>query len=341
MSTDESTSLSSSGSRRSSVVGRPDQAWSADTLLPGFEARTLHFPEDYDGPVQATLVRRMASTPTTRAVLYVHGFIDYFFQAHLAEEFNSHSYNFYALDLRKYGRSMGGARHPNYCRDIREYYPEITAAIGVISEEDGNDFMVLNGHSTGGLITSLYAAEGSRRDEIKALVLNSPFFDFNVAPSVKAVSGIIAGLGALAPFASISGGVSDLYPKSIHKDYNGEWDFDLILKPVKGFPAYLGWLRAIRSAHSRVRRGLAISCPVLVLHSDKSVYGKEWSEDFHEGDAVLNVAHIREGGRHLGPKVTEVEIKGGLHDLTLSRKDVREHAFAEMFDWLEQIQGTD
>lgn len=44
-----------------------------------FEYRTLDFPADYDGPVAATLIR--ASFPaqdTRRAVLYVHGYIDYF-----------------------------------------------------------------------------------------------------------------------------------------------------------------------------------------------------------------------------------------------------------------------
>jgi alpha-beta hydrolase superfamily lysophospholipase len=321
-----------------SVASSSTATWSTDTLLSGFEARTLHFPDDYDGPVRATLVRRMASAPTDRAVLYLHGFIDYFFQAHLAEEFNAHDYNFYALDLRKYGRSMEGARHPSCCRNVREYYPDITAALKIMAEEDGNTFVVLNGHSNGGLIASLYAAEGSRRGDIKALVLNSPFFDFNVPPAAKIVSGIIARFGKLIPFASIKGGVSELYPMSIHKDYHGEWDFDLRLKPVKGFPAYLGWIRATRSAQARVRRGLEIACPVLVMYSDRSVYGKEWSEEFHRGDAVLNVADIREGARHLGPNVTEVEIKGGMHDLTLSQKGVREHAFTEMFDWLAGIE---
>ena len=31
--------------------------WVEDRLLPGFEARTLEFPDDYDGRVVATLVR--------------------------------------------------------------------------------------------------------------------------------------------------------------------------------------------------------------------------------------------------------------------------------------------
>jgi alpha-beta hydrolase superfamily lysophospholipase len=315
-------------------------AWTADTLLPGYEATTIHFPDDYDGPVTATLVRHKASAPGAGAFLYVHGFIDYFFQEHFADQCNAHGYDFYALDLRKYGRSLGASKHPNFCKDVREYYPDITAAIKIIRQEEGNPFLVLSGHSTGGLICALYAAEWAARDKIGALFLNSPFFDFNVPPAVKAVSGLIAQAGRVAPFATLKGNLSQLYPMSIHKDHHGEWIFDLRLKPLEGFPTYLGWIRAIRRAQARVRRSLAIACPVLVMHSHKSVYEKVWSERLHEGDAVLSVEQIREGARHLGSNVKDVEIKDGLHDLTLSRKDVRDKVFAELFNWLEGLQAN-
>jgi hypothetical protein len=55
--------------------------WSADRLLAGFEAKRLPFPDDYDGPVSATLVRLPHADAPRGAVLYVHGFIDYFFSA--------------------------------------------------------------------------------------------------------------------------------------------------------------------------------------------------------------------------------------------------------------------
>jgi hypothetical protein len=74
-----------------------------DALGEPFTAETIPLPDDAEGPVVATLVKRPASAPTTRAVLYVHGFSDYFFHVHVAELFNELGYDFYALDLRKYG----------------------------------------------------------------------------------------------------------------------------------------------------------------------------------------------------------------------------------------------
>src|SRR6478736_6412714 len=131
------------------------QRWQPDRLLPGFEALELDFPADYDGPVVATLVRLPAARAARGAVLYVHGYADYFFQRHMAERFAAEGYAFYALDLRKYGRSMLPQQYPCFCKDIAEYHDDITRAL----EEIGAD-VLLAGHSTGGLICSLYAYEG-------------------------------------------------------------------------------------------------------------------------------------------------------------------------------------
>ncbi len=53
-------------------------------------------------------------------------------------------------------------------------------------------------------------------------------------------------------------------------------------------------------------------------------------------DMVLNVDHIRKFGEKLGPDVTFAEIPGAIHDVFLSRKEVREQAFHELFSWLEK-----
>ncbi|HET8660245.1 MAG TPA: alpha/beta hydrolase, partial [Micromonosporaceae bacterium] len=76
-----------------------------DVLGAPYERHTIELGSDDEGAVVATLVRRRADAPTRRAVLYVHGFNDYFFQTHLADFYVARGWDFYALDLRKCGRS--------------------------------------------------------------------------------------------------------------------------------------------------------------------------------------------------------------------------------------------
>ena len=54
--------------------------------------------------------------------------------------------------------------HFNYCRSMREYDKDITCAINEILTSGYQD-VVLLGHSTGGLLVSLYAAKGTLREE--------------------------------------------------------------------------------------------------------------------------------------------------------------------------------
>ena len=56
----------------------------------------LPMPDDYEGKVIATLLRADSTAPSDRAVLYLHGYIDYFFQTHMAERFAGEEWNFYA-----------------------------------------------------------------------------------------------------------------------------------------------------------------------------------------------------------------------------------------------------
>src|SRR6478752_7900729 len=130
-----------------------------DVLGEPYRAETIDFPPDDEGPVVATLVSRPAGAPTTRAVLHVHGFCDYFFQTGYAEWWNERGYDFYALDLRKYGRSLRPHQTPNYVTDLHDHFPEIDAAFHRVVERDGHDHVVVSAHSTGGLISALWANE--------------------------------------------------------------------------------------------------------------------------------------------------------------------------------------
>ena len=123
--------------------------WSADVLGAGFERRTLPLGRDDEGEVVATLVRRLPSRrilddlgPTRRPlhgtdVLYVHGWSDYFFQRELAEWWAELGATFYALDLRKFGRSLRPGQTPGYIADLDEYDRDIGAALRAMGREPG------------------------------------------------------------------------------------------------------------------------------------------------------------------------------------------------------------
>ena len=290
-------------------------AWQPDRLLPGYEALELAAPDDYDGRVVATLVRLPVRSAPRGAVLYVHGFIDYFFQRHLAERFAAEGYAFYALDLRKHGRSLLPHQHPCFCKDVAEYHDDLTRALAEIDAP-----VLLAGHSTGGLLCSLYKREGMLRDQVRALWLNSPFFEFNADAFRLLTLKLARTLGKFFPFLSNPRAVQPAYVRSLHCNWQGEWEFDLTLKPLLGFPAYFGWLRANFAAQAKVQAGLALDIPVLSMHSD-------------EADIVLDWKQVARWSRTLGKNVAVLQLPGGLHDLVLSRREIRDEVFGHLFAW--------
>jgi alpha-beta hydrolase superfamily lysophospholipase len=307
-----------------------------DVLGLPYERHTIELGTDDEGPVVATLIRRRAETPSRRAVLYVHGFVDYFFQTHMADFFVERGWDFYALDLRKYGRSLLAHQTPNFARSMTEYFPELDEAARIIREDDGHDQLLVTGHSTGGLITSLWAHSRQGKGIVDGLFLNSPFFDFN-APWLlrRPVMSALTTVARRTPYRILPMSSLGLYGESLHTDHRGEWTYNLAWKPLLGFPVRTGWLEAIRRGQRKLRAGLSIDVPVLVACSTRTFRGRAWSEDAQITDAVLNVEHIARWAPRLGPRVTIARFDGGMHDLTLSGKDVRTAVFQELGRWVE------
>src|SRR4051794_40623557 len=149
-----------------------------DVLGSPYTAETNELPDDDEGKVVATLVRRPAGRRTHRAVLHVHGFADYFFQTTYAEWWTERGYDFFALDLRKYGRSILPHQTPNYVTDLAHYHPELDLAWDRVRSD--HEQVVLSGHSTGGLILPLWAqarAGEARSIDARGIVLNAPWLD--------------------------------------------------------------------------------------------------------------------------------------------------------------------
>lgn len=292
-----------------------------------YEVYTIQLANDYEGSVKATLIHKTCAEPHSKVILYIHGYIDYFFQHHVADYFVKQGFQFYALELRKYGRSWMPHQSPNYCRNIREYFPEIDQSIKYIFQRHSGASIALLGHSTGGLISALYLEEGNERKHINCLLLNSPFFEFNTSAWKKDLQiPIAAKLGYLMPFLKKKNELNPFYIQSIAKRYYGKWDFREDWKPDEGFPLYFAWLRAILKAQKKLKKGLHIKQPVLCMSSDKSVYDKQWSENFFYGDSVLNINDIKHYCPNLGSHVDYVQIQDGMHDLYLSREDAQKKA---------------
>ena len=310
--------------------------YQTDILGEDYQQLTLNFADDYDGKVVATLVRKKAAQATKKAVLYIHGFCDYFFQTEMAEQFNQHGYDFYALDLRKYGRSKLPHQKFYYLLDLREYDAEITKALEIIGQENHNQ-VLLAGHSTGGLITTLYAAHYPDHRLIKALWTNSPFYDFYKSVIEKKVGiPLLSEVGERLPNAKFPSGLNQWYTPSLHKAFYGEWTFNLEWKP-KSMPFVdLCFVHAIHEAQKEIHRGITLNIPTLIMHSHQSKYPKKWGVDAQQSDVILDVKDMTHNAKKMKGDVQTLAIKNGLHDLVLSAPPVREKVYQDLFSWLEQ-----
>ena len=305
---------------------------STDVLGAPYVATTLPLRPDDEGEVVATLVHRPAPNPTGRAVLHVHGFADYFFQTGAADFWCERGYDFYALDLRKYGRSLLPHQTPNFVTDLATYYEELDAAFATVT--GGHDHVVLSAHSTGGLTVPLWASD--RGVDVAGVVLNSPWLDMHGDLITRHLAmPVLHRVGAYRARLQIPRKVSGIYARSLHVEHEGEWPFDLAWKPLQSWPVYAGWIRAIRSGQGRVAAGLDVRAPVLVLTSARSARPASIDDpDVFSTDIVLDVEQIRRRAPMIGRHVTLAQVDGALHDVTLSRPDVRKVVFDEVARFL-------
>lgn len=302
--------------------------------------------DDYEGPVKAVLLSKKCKTESDRAVLYIHGFSDYFFNRELADNFIEVGFDFYAIDLRKYGRSLMDHQHPNMCKDLKEYYEELNIAIDIIKNRDKHDTLIINAHSTGGLLASLFCHDNRDKKLIDGLILNSPWFDINESWfNRKILLSVLSILSIAFPCLKSPVGLDPLIADALHKDClidkkkdfgcyeEGYWDFNLDWK--KNLPVYIGFLRAVRNGQKRLYKGLDINCPIYLLCSDKKgKRSKELKPYYFVSDCALNPKHMINNLINLGKNTKLSVIKDGVHDLALSGKKVRNDYFDKINSWL-------
>ncbi|MDA2991565.1 MAG: alpha/beta hydrolase [Actinomycetota bacterium] len=317
--------------------------WSED-VLPGYRQSTCALGSDPDGEgdLFATVVRRADTGPSARVALAVHGFTDYFFNTELVDFFAARGHRLYGLDLHKCGRSWRPGQTPHFTTDLSRYDRDLERALALVAAENPAAEVVVYGHSTGGLVVSLWLDRVRRRGDTAALrlaglVLNSPFLDLN-GPAMlrtRATSTAIGAASRVRKTGIVRNAGKGGYGLTLHRDYHGEFDYNLRWKPLGGFPVRVGWINAIRRGQARLHRGLDVGVPNLVLRSDHSVAETASTEAMQRGDAVLDVSHIARWAGCIGNRQTIVPVADAKHDVFLSLAGPRAVAYRELGRWLD------
>jgi alpha-beta hydrolase superfamily lysophospholipase len=320
--------------------------WEPD-VLPGYWQQTVGLGPDPDGEgdLVATLVRRGEPDPSaTHAVLLVHGFTDYFFNTEQADHFAARGFAVYALDMNKCGRSWREGQTPHFTTDLARYDTELERALDLIAEASPAKVLVY-GHSAGGLIVSLWLdrlrSRGmTQRKHVTGLVLNSPWLDLQ-GPAILRTAPTRAAIGAISRVRKkrvVRPPAEGGYGATLHRDYAGDFDYDLNWKPIGGFPVTFGWIHAIRRGHAALHRGLDVGVPNLILRSDRSVRevtDPEKIDEIQRGDAVLDVKQIARWAGCIGNRSTIVPIVDAKHDVFLSVPESRHAAYRALDQWLD------
>lgn len=364
----------------------PSDHWRQDVLGADYESRTIPLMDDDAGPVVATLVRyrgRASSAPTSSpaapalspapttsptdthsacseatpqaprfVLLYIHGRNDYFFQRELAEDIAGCGGAFYALDLRRYGRSLRPGQRMGFVSNLSLYDEDISEALDLIREDYPDLPLVLMGHSTGGLLATLWA--NRHPGALDGLILNSAWLEMQTMASMRsAVAPILERIASRNPMWAVPGGDGpDHYGRSLREGWNAldaplpdslaaypddpavkGWSYALEWKRPGSYPAYAAWLEAILDGHENVANSVHLDIPVLSMMSTSSYFGEEFSEAVFSSDVVLDREVILERSARLGPLVTMASFPGK-HDLLLSDPQVRTEVYDTMNRWI-------
>ena len=364
----------------------PSDHWRQDVLGADYESRTIPLMDDDAGPVVATLVRyrgRASSAPTSSpaapalspapttsptdahparsdaspqaprfVLLYIHGRNDYFFQRELAEDIAGCGGAFYALDLRRYGRSLRPGQRMGFVSNLSLYDEDISEALDLIREDYPDLPLVLMGHSTGGLLATLWA--NRHPGALDGLILNSAWLEMQTMASMRsAVAPILERIASRNPMWAVPGGDGpDHYGRSLREGRNAldaplpdslaaypddpavkGWSYALEWKRPGSYPAYAAWLEAILDGHENVASSVHLDIPVLSMMSTSSYFGEEFSEAVFSSDVVLDREVILERSARLGPLVTMASFPGK-HDLLLSDPQVRAEVYDTMNRWI-------
>ncbi|MCT1867622.1 alpha/beta fold hydrolase [Dermabacter sp. p3-SID358] len=311
-------------------------------IADGFDIAHHDLGEDAFGPCGfVTIARRAPQKLATGAIaLYLHGWSDYFFHPHVAQFFNDRGFDFWAIDLRRNGRSLRDGDVATAIGDVGEYGEEIARTIEIASDDARERGLspkkpVIYAHSTGGLTAVTWAAKNS--GQASALLLNSPWLELHGGPLARrALLPELEMLARIRPLQTVVPGLPDFYARTLHADFGGQWDWHVPYKPFESFPMPACTLAAVARAQSELARGLDIREPIFMTASTRSALGLFFSRRAYTSDAILNVEQQVTNARNAGRDLTIARIPGATHDMALAFEAPRKMFFAELAAFMER-----
>jgi hypothetical protein len=261
-----------------------------DGTIEGYE--TLPLTLLRDGGTGAAVLRRRSARPSRRGAVYVHCPGDAFVRDELVVWFTDRGFHFYAADLREVGGGAGTRQDTNLvAADLSEYFRCLDEAVAHVRQADAIDTVVICAHGTGALVCALWCHARRAGRPADVLVLATP--DLSRDQSWLARAGAVWRTGAAGEEMPLAGRVSPL--------------------------------RA--AAQRRVRRGLDIACPVLVMCPARA-----WDSPAGvAGPVILRALFGAPATVRLGEHVTWLKLDGGQ---PLPGGPERKKFFDELGRWL-------
>jgi hypothetical protein len=246
----------------------------------GYEAVELALARAEPGSGGAAMLRRRSARSSRRAVLYVHCLTDSFVPESLTSWYTERGFHFYVADLRPSARPDQPADEQDAGPDLRSCTSALDAMARHLRESEDIDTVVVSAHATGALIAALWCDARRKASPGEALILADPAFGTGRRRHLGQDTGLAKGSGS---------------GKSAEPDEAGPARGRRLPGPLAG-------------TQRQLRRGLDISCPVLVMCT-----AADWDA---QGEGRRGLLRRQYGGgpgtTRLGRHVTWLRLDDGL-----------------------------
>jgi len=270
------------------------------------------------------------------AFIWIHGYNDYYFHFHVGEELLKNGYDVYAITFRNFGKIAKDRRYIHYVKSWDSYFKDINNSLEWIMKNKKHKKFVLYGHSTGGLISTIYMNEGKYKNIFHGLILNSPFFDFYGSDTKEfIIKYIYYYIAFIFPTFIASSGSNKISKVPFYKNILKRYYFNQNYKLTYPSHIFVSYLQNAAYHQNRIQNNkINISKPILVLHSEKST---RWPECNDNTDCILDINEIKKYSRLIGNNVKLKSLNGATHDVLLSKNNITKKGIQYIIKFIKNL----